>query len=88
MISNNIKWSYIVGILFLLCSTSHVVTSIFNTMPPSKIWNFFTRGESNTTAICSICHDVLKNMGSTTILWSHYNRWHKPTNEINEDRAG
>lgn len=56
-------------------------------MLPSKIWNFFTRGESNKTAICFVCNDVLKNMGSTSILWSHYNRWHKPTaNEINEEQ--
>ncbi|KAL4097353.1 hypothetical protein QTP88_022146 [Uroleucon formosanum] len=31
-------------------------------MPPSKIWNFFTRGESNKTSICSVCNDVLKNI--------------------------
>lgn len=63
-----------------------MLTLIFTIIPPSKIWNFFKRGESNKTAICSVCHDVLKNMGSTSILWTHYNGWHKHTNEFNEEQ--
>ncbi|KAL4126349.1 hypothetical protein QTP88_010571 [Uroleucon formosanum] len=80
MIQKQLTWMNSISV------ASNVLTLNFTVMPPRKIWNFFTRGESNKTAICSVCN-VLKNMGSTSILWTHYNRWHKPTaNENNEEQ--
>lgn len=62
---------HIVGIVSLLYLTLNVLTLIFTIMSSSKIWNFFTRNESNKTAICSTYYGFLKSMVSISLLWTH-----------------
>lgn len=51
-------------------------------MNRSNVWKYFNRGETNETATCKICSQILKNMGSTSSLWYHYKSWHNTNNGI------
>ncbi|KAL4096603.1 hypothetical protein QTP88_021523 [Uroleucon formosanum] len=51
-------------------------------MNRSNVWKYFNRGETNETATCKICSQILKNMESTSSLWYHYKSWHNTNNRI------
>lgn len=50
-------------------------------MSRSKVWQHFKKLENNECA-CNYCNIVLKNSGSTTCLWNHYNFKHKLSNGV------